>query len=145
MKNYLYEAFAQNCRQSNTTMAAWAARNNLSNSMPTNLKNGVRPTQATLEKLVHSWSDNEMRIRILQAYLKDEIERLNFTLDVLEPVRKSDRISPQIDEDLKVIAEFMRHRPIRDSIHSLATLLKVSDWAKESEQSKTHPRTGKYV
>lgn len=114
--------------------------------MSTNLKNGVRPKQTTLEKLVHSWPDNEMRIRILQAYLKDEIERLNFTLDVLEPVRKSNKISPQIDEDLKVITEFMRHKPIRDSIHSLATLLKISDWQNNRNKvNRAHERENTVV
>lgn len=141
----MYDKFAQNCGIAGITMANWAEQNGLSNSMPTTLKKGVRPTHSTLEKLLHSWPRPEMRLHALQAYLKDEIERLGFSLDAVEPVLKSGNASPELDEDLKTVAEFMQHAPIRDSMHQLAVLLRMSEWAKNPEAFRAQTGRGTAV
>ena len=105
--------------------SVWAEKNGFSSSMPTNIKNGIRPNAETLKKLVHGWSVHSRGLRILEAYLKDEIERVGESLDSIQPLIKSDAATPQIDNDLDVIEAFISRAPkLRNAIHMTADLLR---------------------
>lgn len=117
--------------------SAWAEKNGFGNSMPTNLKNGIRPSIETLKKLTNNFSNPEAQTRIMIAYLKDEIERLDFSLDYIFPqTNKNARLDSSLDDDLKTIQAFINHRTIRQSVHALASILKVSEWAREDEAKR---------
>lgn len=133
MKNFLYKELCDACLKDGTNPTSWAKRNGLSTGTPTQLKQGVRPTLQTLRKLVTAWSDETLGAGIAIAYLKDEIERMGFTLDTMEPLLKNSTPTPELDEDLKTVADFMSHAPIRESIHEFAALLRQSEWAKQKD------------
>ena len=125
MKNYLYSELAQACAMEGFTLTQWAEKSGLSKAMPTDLKKGVRPGPETLKKLVHGWSVHSRGLRILEAYLKDEIERVGESLDSIQPLIKSDAATPQIDNDLDVIEAFISRAPkLRNAIHMTADLLR---------------------
>ena len=125
MQNYLYTEFIEACNKSGVAPSSWAEQNGLNKTMPTNLKQGVRPSTETLKKLLNEWDNEEFGIKILNADLKDEIERVGCNLDVIEPVIKGRQSpSPTLDEDLKIVAEFLRRKPLRDSMHLLSEILK---------------------
>ena len=137
MKNYLYFEFISCCAIEGISPAAWAEKNGFGNSMPTNLKNGIRPSIETLKRLLSGFSLQESSTRILVAYLKDEIERLDFSLDYISPqINSKEEAKSSLDNDLKTIQEFMNHRTIRQSVHALAEILKVSEWAREDEAKR---------
>ena len=133
MMNYLYDKLLEVCAAKNTSPNAWALASNLSTGTPTQLKHGVRPSMQTLNKLVYAWGDDKIAAEIFIAYLKDEIERMGFTLDTIEPLLKGATFTPTLDEDLKTVADFMAHAPIRESIHKFAMLLRQSEWAKQKD------------
>lgn len=56
--------------------------------------------------------------------LKDEIERVGCNLDVIEPIIKGRHSTSTLDDDLKIVAEFLQRRPMRESIHMLSQILK---------------------
>lgn len=130
MENFLYKKLCEACEAEGLNPTTWAKRNGLSTGTPTQLKLGVRPTLQTLRKLVMTWHDPKHGTNIAIAYLKDEIERMGFTLDTIEPLLKDSTPTPELDEDLKTVAEFMSHAPIRESIHEFAALLRQSEWSR---------------
>lgn len=125
MQNYLYAEFIEACDKSGVAPSSWAEQNGLNKTMPTNLKQGVRPSTETLKKLLNEWDNDEFGVKILNAYLKDEIERVGCNLDVIEPIIKGGHPqSSTLDADLKIIAEFLQRKPLRDSMHLLSEILK---------------------
>lgn len=126
MQNYLYTEFIEACNKSGVAPSSWAEQNGLNKTMPTNLKQGVRPSTETLKKLLNEWDNEEFGVKILNAYLKDEIERVGCNLDVIEPIIKG-RLSATstLDDDLKIVVEFLQRRPVRDSIRMLSHILKT--------------------
>lgn len=137
MKNYLYVGFIECCAVEGISPSAWAEKNGFGNSMPTNLKNGIRPSIETLKKMLSGFSAPDAHTMILEAYLKDEIERLGFSLDYISPhINNIKEAKSSLDEDLRTIQEFMNHRTIRQSVHALAEILKVSEWAREDEAKR---------
>lgn len=124
MQNYLYTEFIEACNKSGVAPSSWAEQNGLNKTMPTNLKQGVRPSTETLKKLLNDWDNDEFGVKILNAYLKDEIERVGCNLDVIEPIIKGGKQPSTLDDDLKIVAEFLQKRPVRDSIHMLSQILK---------------------
>lgn len=139
MKNYLYEALSDAALLQGLTPSAWAKQNGFSSGMLTAIKNGARPAQESLLKFTTNWDDLDSGLKVLEAYLKDEIERCGYSLDQITPSIVVDSKPVQkstLDGDLKVIQRFMNHRPIRESIHGLAVLLQHSEWEKH-EASET--------
>lgn len=132
MANNLYSVFIKTCEEYNIAPSSWAELNGLNRTMPTNLKQGVRPSVETLKVLYSSWKSREVGMKIIAAYLKDEVERVGLSLDAIEPVIKGERPAPVIDDDLEVIAKFIENKPMRAGIHRLAELLKNSEWAETS-------------
>lgn len=131
MQNYLYTEFIEACNKSGVAPSSWAEQNGLNKTMPTNLKQGVRPSTETLKKLLNEWDNDEFGVKILNAYLKDEIERVGCNLDVIEPIIKGKHSTSTLDDDLKIVAEFLQRRPMRESIHMLSQILKSvpkKDW-----------------
>lgn len=124
MQNYLYTEFIEACNKSGVAPSSWAEQNGLNKTMPTNLKQGVRPSTETLKKLLNDWDNDEFGVKILNAYLKDEIERVGCNLDVIEPIIKGKHSTSTLDDDLKIVAEFLQRRPMRESIHMLSQILK---------------------
>ena len=124
MQNYLYTEFIEACNKSGVAPSSWAEQNGLNKTMPTNLKQGVRPSTETLKKLLNEWVNDEFGVKILNAYLKDEIERVGCNLDVIEPIIKGRHSTSTLDDDLKIVAEFLQRRPMRESIHMLSQILK---------------------
>lgn len=124
MQNYLYTEFIEACNKSGVAPSSWAEQNGLNKTMPTNLKQGVRPSTETLKKLLNEWDNDEFGVKILNAYLKDEIERVGCNLDVIEPIIKGKHSTSTLDDDLKIVAEFLQRRPMRESIHMLSQILK---------------------
>ncbi|MDX8416092.1 hypothetical protein [Intestinicryptomonas porci] len=124
MQNYLYTEFIEACNKSGVAPSSWAEQNGLNKTMPTNLKQGVRPSTETLKKLLNEWDNDEFGVKILNAYLKDEIERVGCNLDVIEPIIKGRHSTSTLDDDLKIVAEFLQRRPMRESIHMLSQILK---------------------
>ena len=51
MNNYRYVEFLEACHLDAIKPSTWALTNGLGNSMPTNLKNGIRPNIDTLKKI----------------------------------------------------------------------------------------------
>ena len=100
--------------------------------MPTNLKNGIRPNIDTLKKLTNGWKNPESGLKILIAHLKDEIEAAGYSLDAIHisPQRNPSNTDTTLDDDLRTVQEYMNHRPIRESMHNLAALLKVREQSK---------------
>ena len=138
-ENYLYDAFKSLAILEGTTPTRWALDHGLSSGTPTALKKGVSPQEDTLRKLFSAanWNNKpEIPLALLVAHLKDIIVNHGFNLDDIEPVLKSEQISPPLDNDLQTIAAFMTKAPIRESIKGLAALLRVSDWANDPEQNK---------
>lgn len=134
MKNYLYDEFTQACSMEGIAPSAWAYKNGLGKSIPTAIKNGIRPEVDTLQKLCSSWSTENRGIRIIQAYLKDEIERVGLTLDQIQPLIASENCAPQLDEELKTIGKLAEYVPnLREAIHVIANLLKLTDYGKNVE------------
>ena len=65
-------------------------------------------------------------LRILEAYIKDEIERVGESLDNIQPLIKSADATPQLDSDLDIIEAFIHNAPkLRDAIHMTADLLRA--------------------
>ena len=124
MQNYLYTEFIEACNKSGVAPSSWAEQNGLNKTMSTNLKQGVRPSTETLKKLLNEWDNDEFGVKILNAYLKDEIERVGCNLDVIEPIIKGKHSTSTLDDDLKIVAEFLQRRPMRESIHMLSQILK---------------------
>ena len=134
MKNYLYDEFTQACSMEGIAPSAWAYKNGLGKSIPTAIKNGIRPETETLQKLCTCWSTENRGIRIIQAYLKDEIERIGLTLDQIQPLVTSESRAPQLDEELKTIGKLAEYVPnLREAIHVIANLLKLTDYGKNIE------------
>ena len=133
MNNYRYVEFLEACHLDGIKPSTWAVTNGLGNSMPTNLKNGIRPNIDTLRKLTNGWRNSESGLKILVAHLKDEVESAGHSLDAIHIARKKNVANSDVtlDDDLRTIQEFMSHRPIRESIHNLSALLKISEWAKD--------------
>lgn len=132
MKTFLFEEFSQACQMEGVAPSVWAIKNGLGKSTPTSLKNGIRPELPTLKKLFTCWHSEEIGLRIIVAYLKDELARIGVSPDNIEPVLKNQSLTPEIDEDLATIGEFMlRQTNLRKTIHEVAALLRVSEWAKE--------------
>lgn len=93
--------------------------------MPTNLKNGIRPSTETLKKMLSGFADSEAAKNILEAHLKDEIERSGCSLDdVVFETQNVKKQTGTLDEDLKTVQQFMNQRPLRESMHYLAVLIK---------------------
>ena len=130
--NYTYHEFIEACEITGNTPTSWAEQNGLNRAMPTYMKQGVRPNPETLKKLISGWPRPELGLKILAAHLKDEIERAGVSLDTIEPVIKSEKPSLSTDKYLKVIAAFMNHSPIRESMREMAHLLLLSDWAHDN-------------
>lgn len=124
MQNYLYTEFIETCNKSGVAPSSWAEQNGINKTMPMNLKQGVRPSTETLKKLLNEWDNDEFGVKILNAYLKDEIERVGCNLDVIEPIIKGRHSTSTLDDDLKIVAEFLQRRPMRESIHMLSQILK---------------------
>lgn len=128
METYLYSTFKKCCKVEGVSLAAWAEKNGFGNSMPTNLKNGIRPSTGTLKKMLSGFIDSKSSTEILMAYLKDEIERLGFSLDYIYPQlnENSERFSP-LKEDLdSVIGFFAKNQP-SEIVHKLAMMIKQID------------------
>lgn len=124
MKNHLYKEFTQACIKYGIAPTLWAEQNGLNRAVPTTIKNGVRPGIDTLRKMANGWDDPKLGIKIIQAYLKDEIDRIGISVDDIEPVLKSESPSPHIDQDLKTLHAFMQEIPnLREGIHLVASLL----------------------
>ena len=143
MKNdfYFYRAFVEACLIEGIAPSVWMNKNGFSSSTATAMKNGSRPSLDTLKAATSNWFDRESGLRVLEAYIKDEIERCGYSLDEIAPVidRKvvlSESESPTLDADLQTVQQFMNKRPIRDSIHAMAVLLKRSAWAEEDEMKR---------
>lgn len=132
MNNYRYVEFLEACHLDAIKPSTWALTNGLGNSMPTNLKNGIRPNIDTLKKLTNGWKNPESGIKILIAHLKDEIEAAGYSLDAIHisPQRNPSNTDTTLDDDLRTVQEYMNHRPIRESMHNLAALLKVREQSK---------------
>lgn len=132
MNNYRYVEFLEACHLDGIKPSTWAVNNGLGNSMPTNLKNGIRPNIDTLKKLTNGWKNPESGLKILIAHLKDEIESAGYSLDLIHisAQKNSSNTDTTLDDDLRTVQEYMNHRPIRESMHNLAALLKVSEWAR---------------
>lgn len=142
MNNYLYNALSDAALLQGLTPSAWAKQNGFSSGMLTAIKNGARPAQDSLSKFTTNWDDLESGLKVLEAYLKDEIERCGYSLDQITPIITANSKPVQkstLDGDLKIIQRFMNHRPIRESIHGLAVLLQHSEWENHetSEVEKT--------
>lgn len=130
MKNYIYNEFIEACLIEGISPSAWAERNGLGNSMPTNLKNGIRPSVETLVKLLNGFKESECGVRIIVAHLKDEAERAGVSLDKVKiRISSEAEVDSTLDDDLQTVQEYMNHRPIRESMHALAALLRVSEWS----------------
>ena len=128
MSNLLYTEFLAVCLQHKTNPSAWAVANGLSNGTPTYIKKGVRPKLETVKKMAEGWNDKTAKKRICIAYLKDEIERLGFELDEIQVGEGSSPVDlSTLDEDLKTVQRFMNQKPIRESMHKLALILKVAE------------------
>lgn len=125
MKNHLYVEFSKACAEEGIAPTLWAEKNGLNRAVPTTIKKGVRPGIDTLRKMASGWSSPESSLKIVQAYLKDELERIGVSLDDIEPVLKSAAPSPHIDADLQTLHKFMQEIPnLREGIHVVANLLK---------------------
>ncbi|MBO5849691.1 MAG: hypothetical protein J6Q47_00230 [Paludibacteraceae bacterium] len=134
MNNYRYTEFINACKKEGIAPSVWAEKNGIGNSMPTNLKNGVRPSIDTLKKMVSCWSDSDSGINILIAHLKDEIESAGSSLDEISISKSGEKHDNYtLADDLKTVQLFMNKKPIRESMHSLAVLLKASEWAQEED------------
>ncbi|MBO5254873.1 MAG: hypothetical protein J6K91_05955 [Opitutales bacterium] len=134
MSNYLYHEFLNACILDETNPTVWAEKHGLSNGTPSYIKRGVRPKLETLKKMTTGWKNKESCRLIAVAYLKDEIERLGFNLDSINISSKGETTSDStLDDDLKTVQLFMNKKPIRESMHSLAVLLKASEWAQEED------------
>ena len=129
MNNYLYNELCKACDKEGINPTVWAEKNNISTGTPTQLKRGVRPTIQTLGKLISFWKDKKTQLSIATAYLKDEIERLGFSLDAIQivDVRSPVQSNSTLDDDLKIVQRFMKDRPIRESMHALAELLRAAE------------------
>lgn len=128
MSNLLYTEFLAVCLQNKTNPSAWAVANGLSNGTPTYIKKGVRPKLETVKKMAEGWNDKTAKKRICIAYLKDEIERMGFRLDEIQVGEGSSPADlSTLDEDLKTVQRFMNQKPIRESMHKLALILKVAE------------------
>lgn len=132
MSNFLYTEFLEACTLEGLNPSSWAASNGLSNGTPTYIKRGIRPKLETLKKMITGWSDPNASARIAIAYLRDEIERLGFSLDQIkiELASIDNNYQTTLDDDLRTVQEYMNHRPIRESMHNLAALLKVREQSK---------------
>lgn len=134
MNNYRYNEFLKACKKEGIAPYVWAERNNLGNSMPSYLKNGTRPNIETLKKLTTCWSDSDSGTNILIAHLKDEIESAGSSLDEISISKSGEKAEKYtLADDLKTVQLFMNKKPIRESMHSLAVLLKASEWAQEED------------
>ena len=137
MKNYFYLAFTEACMMEGIVPNAWTASNGFSTSTATAMKNGSRPSVDTLQKISKNWSSKEIGLKILIGHLKDEIERAGCSLDdIVLGIKNDKKQTDTLDEDLKTVQQFMNRRPIRESIHGLAVLLKRSEWAREDEAKR---------
>ncbi len=137
MNNYRYEEFLKACRSEGIAPYIWAQKNGFGNSLPSYLKNGSRPNVETLKKLATAWSDKTNGLNIIAAHLKDEVEAAGLSVDAIKISTdpNASNSSSALDDDLNTVQQFMKHRPIRESIHALAALLKVSEWSKQDEPS----------
>ena len=78
--------------------------------------------------MAEGWNDKTAKKRICIAYLKDEIERMGFRLDEIQVGEGSSPADlSTLDEDLKTVQRFMNQKPIRESMHKLALILKVAE------------------
>lgn len=119
------------------TPSVWTTTNGFSTSTATAMKNGTRPSVDTLKKISVNWSSKEIGLKILVAHLKDEIERAGCSIDDFVLGVKGDKKQEStLDEDLKTVQQFMNRRPIRESMHGLAVLLRRSEWAREDEAKR---------
>ena len=105
--------------------SVWTTNNGFSTSTATAMKNGTRPSVDTLKKIAANWSTKEIGLKILLAHLKDEIERAGCSLDdfVLE-IKDGEKQEISLAEDVRTIQQVMGQRPICESIHDLAVLLR---------------------
>ena len=128
MKNYLYDEFTQACITENIAPSIWATQNGLNKTMPTNLKQGIRPSIETLRKLATCWSVEEKGARIIQAYMKDELERIGLSLDIIQPTMISENADPTINDALRTIENHTADIPnLREALILIANLFKYSD------------------
>ena len=72
------------------------------------------------------------RSKRIRANCNRIVERLGFSLDQIkiELASIDNNYQTTLDDDLRTVQEYMNHRPIRESMHNLAALLKVSEWAR---------------
>ncbi len=137
MKTRLYDEFVLACQMEGIAPSAWAKAHGLGTSIPTSLKNDIKPETSTLKQLYSGWHNKSIGQNLLLAYLKDEIERVGSSLKEIEPILKSSTQPDQTEKDLEIIARFMaRKEPLRESLHQLAKLLELSEWATPSERAK---------
>ncbi len=137
MKNNFYIAFTEACMLEGIAPSVWTTTNGFSTSTATAMKNGTRPSVDTLKKISVNWSSKEIGLKILVAHLKDEIERAGCSIDDFVLGVKGDKKQEStLDEDLKTVQQFMNRRPIRESMHGLAVLLRRSEWAREDEAKR---------
>lgn len=133
--SFLYDELEDACAAIGASPTTWLKSHGFSSSTSTALKTGVRPTIETMKILIDKFYDRKIGLRFIKAYLMDEIDRLNasqadFSIELTEDVDLND--TPEVlNEDLRVINQFMKHRAIRRSMHGLAVLLKRSEWAQE--------------
>ena len=137
MSNFLYSEFSDACVLHRTNPTAWVYSNGLSDATPSVIKKGARPRIETLKKMMNGWNDEVTRSKIVVAYLKDEVERLGASLDEFQISASGvDPDSSTLDEDLKTVQRFMNKKPIRESMHKLALILKVAEQEESHELIK---------
>ena len=133
--SFLFDEIEDACAAIGASPTTWLKSQGFSSSTSTALKTGVRPTIETMKILIEKFGGGKIGLRLIKAYLMDEIDRLNasqadFSVELAEDAELSD--SPEVlNEDLRIIQQFMKHRAIRRSMHGLAILLKRSEWAQE--------------
>lgn len=125
MRSNFYTAYTEACMAEGIAPNTWTTSNGFSTSTATAMKNGSRPSVDTLQKISKNWSSKEIGLKILIGHLKDEIERAGCSLDdiVLE-IKNDKKQTGTLDEDLKTVQQFMNQRPLRESMHYLAVLIK---------------------
>ena len=114
------------------TQAAYAERAGIEPSTITRLIHGMRPTEGTLQRLVHSWADDADAVAVLCAHLRDEIARAQVGDDLVRvgPAAAAPHADAAIESALAELRRYAaQDATVRDLLLDLSTVLRAVNHA----------------
>lgn len=128
--SFLYNTFKYACSNVGMNPTSWLKSKGFSTGTSTSFKVGTRPSIETLKKLVDNFEDRKVKLNLIKAYLMDEIDRIgaldicqsDFSVELTKDIELGN--SPEaLSEDLQMIEDLIKNRPLRRAMHGLAMLL----------------------